>query len=374
MRICVKNWPFAVLTAFLFFSCRKDTDLKNEVAVVDTQSSSSTLNSPSQGKWKTLSQQIKAADAAIFKTDEYYAGLIDKTGKATDPAKCNPTPFNAVVDRYFSKFGPFEIGFYSEYATVNRLFTFIDESKQYFGANGEYTHEVIKQQRRLESFWAMPDQVHINGQHNATLNDRDKIARVYMVFSHAARDVAYEVADQLIAINNESEIFVETPLISFDGFATPSKLITLGDGLIEALNESGIDKNIVIAGLISHEWGHQVQFINSTQWFGYAAGKWPQTAEFTRNTELEADFFSSYFLTHKRGGAYNWKKVAGFNNLFFDIGDCAFSEAEHHGTPKQRLAASKLGYTVASQTWPKGHILTATQLHKIFKEKLSTLL
>jgi hypothetical protein len=361
----------AALCAIVLFSCRKEYLPENE-ALSSTQSSA-TLQNPVHGKWKEASLKIAAANASIYKTDEYYKDRFRKAGEAVAPGECSATHFDKVVSGYLSEFGSFESEMYPEYATVNQLSAIFDRSTQYFGANGEYTKLVTKQQRKLESFWNMPAQVRINGQHNSTMNDRDKIASVYITFSNATPEAAYEVADQLIAINNESTVFIETPLISFDAFATTSKLIVLGDGLIHALKQAGVDDDIAVEGVISHEWGHQVQFINSKKWYGFTADERPQTAEVTRQMELEADFFSAYFLTHKHGGTYNWKKVAEFSELFFNIGDCDFTNTGHHGTPRQRLAAAALGYITALQTTPKGHILTPSQLHEIFMKRLKSL-
>lgn len=220
----------------------------------------------------------------------------------------------------------------------------------------------------------MPGLVRIIGEHNSTMKDRDKIAQVYIIFSHAMPEAAYELADQLLAINKESTVFVETPLISFDAFATTSHLIVLGDGLVQALTEAGVDDDIAVEGIISHEWGHQVQFAHSQEWYGFAPEDRPQTPAFTRQMEMEADFLSAYFLTHKHGGTHNWKRVAEFSELFFNIGDCDVTNAGHHGTPRQRLASAALGYFVGSTTMPKGHILSADQLHKTFMQHFNSLL
>lgn len=359
------RWLAALICTIVFASCQKDAVIE-DASLSSTYSSDATVASPINGEWKKASLKLAAAKAAIYKTDEYFATEMG--------SECSTTNFDKVVSEYFSVFGPFESGMYPEYATVNQLYTFIDSSKQYFGKFGEYTHLVTKQQRKLESFWNMPDRVRIIGEHNSTMKDRDKIARVYITFSHATPEAAYEVADQLLTINQESTVFVETPLISFDAFATTSHLIVLGDGLVQALIQAGVNADIAVEGIISHEWGHQVQFAHSQSWYGFAPEERPQTPAFTRQTEMEADFLSAYFLTHKLGGTYNWKRVAQFSELFFNIGDCDITNEGHHGTPRQRLAAAAFGYFVASNTLPKGHVLTPDQLHKTFMQHFNSLL
>jgi hypothetical protein len=135
--------------------------------------------------------------------------------------------------------------------------------------------------------------------------------------------------------------------------------------------EAGVDEKVTFAGILAHEWAHQVQFNNYSVWYKVAE---PSAAAQTRKTELEADFMASYYLTHKRGATYNWKSVAEFFDLFFNIGDCGFTSAGHHGTPYQRLAASRLGWIIAQETMPMGHILTAEELHILFTASLQTVL
>jgi hypothetical protein len=81
-----------------------------------------------------------------------------------------------------------------------------------------------------------------------------------------------------------------------------------------------------------------------------------------------ADAMAAYYLTHKRGGTMNRKRVEQFLEVFFQIGDCAFSNDGHHGTPNQRMAAAQLGFDVADQARKQGHILTSEQFHDLFVE------
>ena len=79
-----------------------------------------------------------------------------------------------------------------------------------------------------------------------------------------------------------------------------------------------------------------------------------------------ADAFSAYYLTHSRGAALNRKRVAEFLQVFFNIGDCAFDNPGHHGTPNQRMRSAEFGFEVADQAQKQGHILTADEFHALF--------
>ena len=79
-----------------------------------------------------------------------------------------------------------------------------------------------------------------------------------------------------------------------------------------------------------------------------------------------ADAFAAYYLTHKRGATMNRKRVEQFLEVFFQLGDCQFTNAGHHGTPLQRMRAARFGFAVADQAQKQGHILTANQFHALF--------
>ena len=79
-----------------------------------------------------------------------------------------------------------------------------------------------------------------------------------------------------------------------------------------------------------------------------------------------ADAMAGYYLTHSRGAAMNRKRVEQFLEVFFQVGDCAFVDPGHHGTPNQRMAAARFGFDVADQAHKQGHILTSEQFHDLF--------
>ena len=70
--------------------------------------------------------------------------------------------------------------------------------------------------------------------------------------------------------------------------------------------------------------------------------------------------------THKRGAALNKHRVAEFLQVFFNVGDCQFTNPGHHGTPAQRMRAAEFGFDVADQAHKQGHILTASEFHALF--------
>lgn len=289
---------------------------------------------------------------------------------AVEPSECGPTTFDAVISRSVSSnLDALGAQWFDLWSTVNQLYTFIDEDPQFFGANGEYTRYMAKRTRNLEKFWDMPEEITVRGQHNSTLGDRDKIALVYIVFAGLPEEIAYANADFFLAVNEASTFLIESPLLSFDGFASSSNLIVIGDGLVELASEAGVEDKVVWSGILSHEWAHQIQFDNFPVW--YPDGAADNEPEATRTTELEADFFAAYYMTHKGGATYNWKRAEDFFELFFNIGDCGFTSPGHHGTPLQRMEAARQGYLLAQNAPSQGHILSPDDVHDIFLDTLN---
>jgi hypothetical protein len=83
---------------------------------------------------------------------------------------------------------------------------------------------------------------------------------------------------------------------------------------------------------------------------------------------------AAYYLTHARGASMNQKRVKQFLNVFYQIGDCAFTDAGHHGTPNQRFAAAEFGFRLADQAQKQGHILTSAQFHQAFQAYYPTII
>ncbi|WP_162052263.1 neutral zinc metallopeptidase [Pontibacter pamirensis] len=291
-------------------------------------------------------------------------------GEAVAPSECYNTEFVAVQRKYAAPLvaDPIAIANYSLYTQVNQIYSiYFDRGEQYFGVEGEYTQLMTKRERELAKFWDMPDEITVNGQHGATLNNREAIADVFENFGVGvtSRNQAYAIADEFLADNAKSPLLPESPYFSLDGFATTyDKLIVIGDGLVQMVSESGVETDIVWTGILAHEWAHQIQFKNRSVW--YPKGAAADLAEATRYTELEADYLAAYYMTHKRGATYNSKRVEQFFNLFFQIGDCGFDRSGHHGTPAQRMAAAQLGFDLADSAQKQGHIMSIEEAHEYF--------
>jgi len=296
---------------------------------------------------------------------------------AVAPSECGPTAFRSVSSKYIQRIiaDPLALEENGIYSDVNYYYSFLlNDGDQYFGEDGDYTKLMVKRERELASFWNMEDLITVKGQHTASLDNKDVWVDVLTTFyGYRNQDGSFEnlteeqasaIADDYLAFNDLSPNLPENPYFATDGFASGNRTIVIGDGLVGWLAEAGVDEGIVWTGILAHEWAHQVQFLNYPTW--YPQGADPDRATATRYTELEADFLAAYYMTHKRGATYNQKRVEEFYSLFFQIGDCGFASAGHHGTPLQRMRAANLGFDLANSAQKQGHIMTQQEAHEYF--------
>ncbi|MEU3563830.1 hypothetical protein ABZ761_27740, partial [Kitasatospora sp. NPDC006786] len=85
-----------------------------------------------------------------------------------------------------------------------------------------------------------------------------------------------------------------------------------------------------------------------------------------------ADAFGTYFLTHSRGEALNAKRMLDSEKSFYQVGDCGFGSAGHHGTPNRRLATASWAARGRRRGRP-GHILPSLRFYGLFGAELPDL-
>ncbi|TCC52371.1 hypothetical protein E0H75_00860 [Kribbella capetownensis] len=115
------------------------------------------------------------------------------------------------------------------------------------------------------------------------------------------------------------------------GYGIAPKRIAFGDGVMEGFAQVGLG-DVAPQAILAYEFGHHVQYAG-----GLMRDDLP-APEASRWAELMPDAFSAYFLTHARGASMNWKRVQSFGQMFYQLGDCGFTAAGHHGTPNSGCA------------------------------------
>ena len=248
-------------------------------------------------------------------------------------------------------------------------------ANQRFGVNGEYTQTLTKTFKDLKRFWNIQtDNIVLVAMHGGMLTDHAKLVRTYeAAFGLSPADAEFYADFVAILI----DVFPQYrggnhPIFTFNAFAQPSfdfapigtipAKIVMGDGIMEAYTAIGYG-DVAPQAIIAHEFGHHIQF----QLNLFTDESSPEA---TRRTELMADAYSAYYLSHARGASMQWKRVKEFLQVFFNIGDCSFTSNGHHGTPTQRMAAAEFGYNVANDAQKQGHILTAQRFTALFEAAL----
>lgn len=242
---------------------------------------------------------------------------------------------------------------------------------QTYGYDGEFTHVMEKTERDVKNFWDIPSaDIQVVSMRDDVLFDVPRLAAtynyVYEVPYPDATEIAEYVRNLLVTSKTMNGHYAywtfNSVSLRISSGPDAQKKIVMGDGILEAYKALGLD-DVAPQAIFAHEFAHQIQFTN-----GYRLPTAGTTAaERTRYTELMADAYSAYYLTHKRGATMNQKRVEEFLNVFFYIGDCSFTSSGHHGTPNQRLKAARFGFSVADEYQKQGHILTAAEFFARFQ-------
>ena len=262
-----------------------------------------------------------------------------------------------------------------DFPTYDALLFENSPENQYFGTNGQYTHIVNKTFKDLNRFWDIDsDGIIVVGLHGTMLQDRERVIRIDQILFGDDRATAEFWADLILDLLAAVPQYRNGnhPIFSFNAFAQPSfafppygtipDKIVMGDGIMDAYSAIGFG-DVAPQAILAHEYAHHIQFQ-----LDLFAGD--PSAEATRRTELMADAFAAYYLSHARGASMQWKRVKQFLQVFLNIGDCAFTSTNHHGTPTQRMAAAEWGYSVADNAQKQGHILSAEEFVALFDAQL----
>ncbi len=356
------------------------------------QNENTSPNAPPDGisQQQTLQSLTDAGRQLVLKsspgriTDQYLPDLVDRV---IDPDDYVCDPNSPLFDFYDAQLQPVIDQENEIYTTlldfaatqipqVEALYLLTTDTPQYFGYNGEYTKVMNKAERDIKRFWDIfSEDIQVLGMHGSMLLDEERVAAAYVAgFTLGGQPIPPAVAAQFAAIVADALRASQTlnggnhPVFSFNAFAItapgfiPDKIV-MGDGILAGYDAVGFG-DVAPQAVFAHEFAHHIQFENG--YFNDVIPGATTQAERTRYTELMADAYAAYYLTHKRGATMNRKRVEQFLEVFFQIGDCSYGSPNHHGTPNQRMAAARFGFDLADQAQKQGHILTSAQFHALF--------
>ena len=271
-----------------------------------------------------------------------YGSVLRRAMTTTE--QCNNLELGNTIRAYAQQRDAFSV---TNGETLSLLFlinaVISDAATATFGANGEYTVLVQERKGELQRFWQFWDPVALLGQHHSFFGDRTALLNAYSFCNQATVGDIEAQADLIVAAYADQNSTLRTPIYVMDAYAqveSGNRSIVIGDGMIDVIaHVAQVEKGIAWTGILAHEWAHHIQFNLVTDR--------EATPEWTRHNELGADFMAAYFMTHPQGSQYLWSEEVDFYQLFFQIGDCEFQDEGHHGTPQQRMAAARMGYTIA---------------------------
>ena len=263
--------------------------------------------------------------------------------------------------------------------TYDALYFQTSATPQTYGYDGQFTAQIVNTERDIKAFWDIKsDDIQVVGMHGDMLLDQQRVARTYQLLGFSptvAAAYAKTIYDALSAsktMNGGDFAFFTFNAFAFTTYGTsvPDKIV-MGDGILESYAAIGFG-DVAPQAIFAHEFGHHIQYENG--YFNDFPSPRYSEAEQTRYTELMADAYAAYYLTHSRGAAMNQRRVEQFHEVFFQIGDCSFKSDGHHGTPNQRRAAAAFGFNLAAEAQKQGQILTSDAFHDLFLAAYPTII
>jgi hypothetical protein len=250
---------------------------------------------------------------------------------------------------------------------------------QYYGYTGQFTDEMLRLEKSVKEFFDIPsDDIQVVAMHGTMLTDAQRMMRTYEALGlphDSAYSWAHTVRSSLLhskTMRGGNWAFWTFNAVSarFANNVLPPKIV-MGDGLLEGFSAIGYG-DVAPGSIFAHEYAHQIQFERG--YFDDLSDE-ATPAEQTRYTELMADAYSAYYMTHVGGAQADVERVHDFLEVFFQLGDCAFTSGGHHGTPNQRLAAARFGFQLAyDDLWENdGRIRSTEEFHDLFVQKFSEL-
>lgn len=386
---------FAV-ALMLFVGCKKESGRDNlnangsmskassstgtELTAAGQQKLASLLAAMPAGLKAKLDQKAKLALQTHPEQMEYVRQMVDPSAVTCNDNTATNQWLDAQLSDWTSQIINVVLGTdMLNLPTYDALVFENSSANQTFGVQGEHTQRLTKTFKDLKRFWNIQsNQIVLAAMHGSMLADRNKIIRTYVAAYGLDQADAEYLAD---VVTTAVQVYPQLrggnhPIFTFNAFAQqgfsfppygniPDKII-MGDGIMAAFTAIGFD-DVAPQAILAHEYGHHIQF----QLHLFTGSNTPEA---TRRTELMADAYSAYYLSHARGASMQWKRVQQFLAVFFNIGDCSVNSSGHHGTPAQRMASAQWGYSVADDAQKQGHILTAQEFTTRFEAQLPAIL
>ncbi|MGL5809629.1 MAG: hypothetical protein ACRCYQ_06780 [Nocardioides sp.] len=304
---------------------------------------------------------------------------------AIDPAGyvCGPTRLDQVVATLVRNADPVtletlgKLGVLS-YPTYDAVI--YGTGKGRYRLQGTQGRTIVRTFGKLKRFWDIRGgRIRLMSTDRSMLMDKKRVARVAAAAFGVKKKKSLRFARAVIALIKSDPVLREgrNPIFSLNAVAVDArgksslarrigKRIVFGTGILKVYRKLGYVK---IAGqaLVAHEYAHHVQLARGL------VARTITKPEKNRRSELMADSFATYFLGHRKGLRLRTQKLKRDQavDIASLVGDCAFDDPTHHGTPRQRAAAARYGFKLAKQSQAK--VRKSRWLAKRFDRKLPAL-
>ncbi len=324
--------------------------------------------------------RVAGLDAGLGISESPAQGMIENALAADDP-QCSSTPVADWLTDSLTGWTQSELidALVALPLPEYDALIFADGTQpQTFGTHGQFTTTLEHTFRDLKRFWDIPAAgIQLVPMHGSMLADPTAVERTAKIVYNLTDDQAAQFAG-IMAQVMQDPVYKggDAPVFTFNSVSTdsfgqedfpghgvlPNKII-MGDGVMQGFEVLGTG-DVSAEAILAHEFGHQNQYADNQMTSGLPA------PEASRRVELMADSYSSYFLAHPRGEAFNAKKQTQVRSTFFNVGDCLFTADAHHGTPGERSAASQWGERLADDAHPKGHVMPSVAVGLLFDAAL----
>ncbi|MEP6797985.1 MAG: hypothetical protein ABI890_07555 [Lapillicoccus sp.] len=310
-----------------------------------------------------------------------------KIARAIDPGDyiCGPTQLDGYIDRILADVDMGNLSILALFGVLD----FPTYDAIFYGTPGGAKYQIPAAYAPVltttfgyaQRFWDVKlNDVQLMEMHGAMVVDLGRMTRLVKLLYGLQGQEAIDFATDLVDLVDSDPGLDHggNPIFTLNAFAfsgqqetdpifrrLPDKMV-FGDGILSALKALGVNQ-VGPQAVLGHEMAHHVQFEDGLFQSDLTG------PEATRRTELMADAFGTYFATHKKGLGLNASQILQVEKSFYDVGDCAFTNPGHHGTPNQRRAASSWGAAVAAAAGTQVRVLPSLRLDLKFERVLPQL-
>jgi hypothetical protein len=251
------------------------------------------------------------------------------------------------------------------------------QENQYFGLNGEYTHELMAQHKRLIEFWnVVGPLVLLVGLHSDSLQVQDNTVHAVAFWANdMGYTTIYNITDEeIMAAADSVRTAIETELpngyansaLTFSGYHVTLKNVVsgrylnkaevvIGDGFLNYFVSQGLQdvgSNVLHAKLFSGVLQSILELDDvGGNYDAYLANMANRSPKANRRLSLETDAMAAYALAHQKGRNFDLDKLIQVAAAASALGDCNADYIYDKGTPEQNSCASlwgaNEGYNVA---------------------------